>query len=162
MISLLSKGPSRVFSSTTVQKHQFLGTWRGLKKTFRSPTQLTFEVESSLAHLPKKFFFFFCFQLTSINRILFFLHSGGSLLQFIVQPFINGIILPGTIKSFDLPFFFFPEQNFPSRILFHLEASICGPDIQLRLACSLSFSPGAYRPSRVQGTPAHTGSVKSL
>ena len=26
LISLLSKGPSRVFSSTTVQKHQFFGT----------------------------------------------------------------------------------------------------------------------------------------
>ena len=27
LISLLSKGLSRVFSSTTVQKHQFFGTW---------------------------------------------------------------------------------------------------------------------------------------
>ena len=36
LISLLSKGLSKVFSSTTVQKHQFFGTWPSLGPTLTS------------------------------------------------------------------------------------------------------------------------------
>ena len=39
-------------------------------------------------------------------------------------------------------------------------ASMCGPNVQLRLACGLSFSPGAYRHPHVQGRgcPGYTHS----
>ena len=39
-ISLQSKGPSRVFSNTTVQKHQFLGAWLSLESNFHIHTWL--------------------------------------------------------------------------------------------------------------------------
>ena len=39
LISLLSKGLSRVFSSTTIQKHQFFGTLSSLWPNFPAPLE---------------------------------------------------------------------------------------------------------------------------